>query len=74
MSIWLAYAMLAYVGACVYYIVMTRNIGTPFKDSLTEAQIQIKNASTLVRKSIFMQGIGVTIIALFLLRPFKKCD
>lgn len=41
-SIYLAYAMAVYTIASIYYIIMTRNIGTPFKDSLTLKQRQIK--------------------------------
>ena len=37
-------AMLAavYILASMYYMVMTRNIGTPFRDSLDEKQLEIK--------------------------------
>ena len=74
MPIYLAYAMLTYIGACVYYIVMTRNIGTPFKDSLTEEQMQIKKKSVSVRKNIFMYGCAISVAVLFVLKPFSKCE
>ena len=41
-SKYLAYGMLAYTFASVYYMIMTRNVGTPFKDSLSPEQLQIK--------------------------------
>lgn len=74
MSIYLAYAMTIYTIASLYYIVRTRNIGTPFSDSLTPKQREIKKESAATRKSIFYQGIGVSILLMVLFRPFGKCS
>ena len=41
-SIYLAYGMAIYCIASIYYLVRTRSVGTPFKDSLTPKQIKIK--------------------------------
>ena len=41
-SVYLAYAMISYIFASVYYLAMTRGIGTPFNNSLTEDQKKIK--------------------------------
>ena len=41
-SVYLAYGMAAYVIASIYYMVTTRFVGTPFRDSLTAKQIIIK--------------------------------
>ena len=38
MSIYLAYGMAIYCLACIWYLVFTRGIGTPFNDSLSEKQ------------------------------------
>jgi uncharacterized membrane protein YjgN (DUF898 family) len=73
-SVYLAYAMAIYCLACVYYLVQTRNVGTPFSDSLTKKQIRIKEESSKVRKVIFYQGICVSAIFLILLRPFALLD
>jgi len=72
-SVYLAYGMAIYVLASIYYLVMTRNIGTPFKDSLTEKQRKIKRESSKQRKTIFYQGIAASVVLMILTRPFNKC-
>ena len=72
-SVYLAYGMSVYCLACMYYIIMTRNIGTPFRNSLTKKQLQIKFESSRVRRNIFYQGIAGMVILMLILRPFKKC-
>ena len=42
----LAYVQLDYMIASVLYILSTRCMGTPFKDSLTEEQLKIKRKET----------------------------
>ena len=73
-SIILAYAMSIYALSSIYYFIRTRSIGTPFKNSLTKAQLIIKNKSSKVRSNIFYQGIGISFIALLIFRPFSKCS
>ena len=68
-----AYMMFAYIIGIVYYIIFTRNIGTPFRDSLTQEQIEIKKTSAVRRKIIFYTGIVGGIIILFITRPFSGC-
>lgn len=72
-SVYLAYGMAVYCLACIYYIVMTRNIGTPFRDSLNENQLKIKMESASIRRSIFYQGVAVGLVSMIVLRPFKSC-
>ena len=72
-SKYLAYGMLAYTFSSIYYMVMTRNIGTPFKDSLSPEQLQIKSEAASLRGSIFYQGIGLAIVLIFLFKPFELC-
>ena len=71
--IFLAYGMSIYVLASIYYMIRTKNIGTPFKDSLSKKQIQIKKESAKERSRIFYQGIGGAIILLIVFRPFATC-
>ena len=52
---WLAYAMAIYCIASIYYCLRTRTIGTPFKDSLTKKQLEIKRKSAAERKKIFIR-------------------
>ena len=53
---------------------MTRNIGTPFRDSLTKEQIEIKQKSSGVRKRIFITGIAIGLGLLIIIRPFASCS
>ena len=72
-SNYLAYPMAVYCIASAFYLVRTRNIGTPFKDSLTPKQREIKAASAKQRKNIFYQGLALGVVGCFLFRPFDKC-
>jgi hypothetical protein len=72
-SIYLAYAMAIYTIASLYYMIRSRSVGTPFKDSLSEKQLQIKKESAKVRRGIFYQGVGIAFVALLIFRPFSKC-
>ena len=72
-SVALAYLMLVYILACIYYLVRTRTIGTPFADSLTKKQKAIKAKAASQRKNIFYQGIIGAIIGMVIFRPFNRC-
>tara|TARA_B100000674_G_C37380392_1_gene707162 strand:+ start:184 stop:420 length:237 start_codon:yes stop_codon:yes gene_type:complete len=72
-SIYLAYAMAIYTIASIYYMIRTRSVGTPFKDSLSAKQIEIKKESAKVRRNIFYQGIAGAFIAMLFFKPFSKC-
>jgi hypothetical protein len=65
--------MAAYVVASIYYLITTRFIGTPFRDSLTAKQLTIKKKSADVRRNIFYQGIIGSIVGLAIFKPFHKC-
>lgn len=72
-SVYLAYGMAVYCIASVFYLISTRSIGTPFRDSLSEKQIKIKNESANIRRGIFYTGIAIGVILLLVTRPFSKC-
>jgi len=72
-SVILAYSMAVYCLACIYYIIATRSVGTPFNDSLTPKQREIKDASAQVRRNAFYTGVVVAVAILLLARPFEKC-
>jgi hypothetical protein len=72
-SNYLAYAMATYCIASVFYIVRTRHVGTPLNDSLTKKQLEIKAATTIVRRNIFYQGLAAGALICFLFRPFDQC-
>ena len=73
-STWLAYLMLAYLISSLYYYVRTRSIGTPFNDSLTAAQLALKNKSSNSRWGIFAQGLLVGVVVIYFFRPFRECS
>lgn len=67
----LSYICIVYISASLIYLALTRFIGTPFNDSLTEEQRCIKKQSALKRKKIFFLGIIVSLIGVLILRPFQ---
>lgn len=72
-SLILSYLMLIYTISSIYYLIVTNNIGTPFKDSLNFKQIEIKKKSSNKRKNIFFTGIFIGIIFCFVFKPFHNC-
>ena len=72
-SIYLAYSMAVYSIASMYYLIATKSVGTPFKDSLTKEQLLIKEKSKKVRSMIFQKGLLLAMFVLFMVKPFKKC-
>lgn len=69
----LAHAMAVYCISSIYYYLKTRSVGTPFNDSLSDSQLLIKEQSAGVRKSIFFEGIMISVGVLLFTRPFEKC-
>ena len=67
----LAYTALAYAIASIIYLIGTRHIGTPFRDSLTKDQLEIKKSAAQERKCIFLIGLVVAAMILIIVRPFK---
>ena len=72
-GIYLGYCMAVYTISSLYYLIRTRCIGTPFKDSLTPKQLIIKQKSASIRKNIFYQGLILGVILCIIFQPFKKC-
>ena len=68
---WLAYAALAYVITSILYLLLTRRVGTPFSDSLTDEQGAIKAAAAGVRRRIFLASLAVSVLLLALTRPLR---
>lgn len=73
-SNWFAYLMFMYLTASLYYFIRTRSIGTPFNDSLTPAQLELKNKSSRDRKSIFFRGLFIGILTIYFFEPFSGCS
>ena len=73
-SVYLAYLMGIYCAASVYYLIRSRSVGTPFSDSLSPEQQIIKKESAKVRKTIFIEGILMSVVFMLYKQPFKKCS
>lgn len=67
----LAYLSMAYLCASLLYILLTMcgNVGTPFKDSLSEQQKQIEKEAKHVRGNIFLCSLIVSSVLLYATRP-----
>lgn len=73
MSKYLAYTMLVYTIASLYYFIISRKIGTPFNDSLTDEQKEIKRQSSNKRRNIFLVGFVFAIAMVYMFQPFNEC-
>ena len=71
-TVFFARLAFVYIIASVGYLVLTRKIGTPFYDSLTEEQRAIKRESVKVREKAFYTAALIGIIMIVLWRPFSK--
>ena len=58
----------------IYYLLKTRTIGTPFRDSLTQEQLMIKMVASEVRSRIFLNGVLLGGLLLIYFRPFQSCS
>tara|TARA_B100000212_G_C27174068_1_gene447372 strand:+ start:279 stop:521 length:243 start_codon:yes stop_codon:yes gene_type:complete len=68
-----AYLATAYLGASVYYMIATRNLGTPFRNSLTPSQLEIKKVAVEKRSRAFYIGLAISVVLLIITKPFHKC-
>ena len=71
-SVYLAYTMAAYFFSSIYYLIVSRFVGTPFYDSLTKKQQEIKNKSVKTRRNIFYQGMIISLLGLIFFKPFHE--
>ena len=61
-----SYISIVHLVACVVYLVATINLGTPFKDSLTTEQLEIKKESSTKRLRIYNVGVIIGILTVYL--------
>lgn len=66
----LSFFMFVYLTSCVYYLIFTKNIGTPFRDSLTKQQLKLKKKASDQRKNIFIDGVIVSILLNYILNLY----
>lgn len=67
----LANCALIYILTCIFYFVLTRNIGTPFYDAVNkDAELmKIKKESSRQRGNIFYTGLLISILLIIIFRP-----
>jgi len=71
----LSYIASVYILASIYYLIFTKQYGTPFINEVNKIP-RLKNLredSSRKRKNIFYQGIILSIIILIILHPFYNC-
>lgn len=69
----LAYLMSAYIVASAGYLLFTVRMGTPFKDSLSPQQREVKRKSAGRRGAVFGLSFAVALVVLIYWGPFEKC-
>jgi hypothetical protein len=70
-TVLLARFAFVYIVASIGYLLMTRNLGTPFKDSLTEEQLRIKATAVNIRKKAFTTSALMGLVIVVLWKPFS---
>ena len=67
-------AVVWFVATCTMYLVLTRSLGTPFADSLTDAQRSVQQASVRDRRRVFVVSsvLGVVFTSVTYGRPFQS--
>lgn len=62
---------IGYTVACLLYLLFTRNIGTPFADSLTDEQQAIKRYSSMTRANVFLKSVIMSMILVLVWKPLR---
>lgn len=70
----LAYLMSAYIVASAGYLLFTARMGTPFRDSLSPQQREVKRKSAGRRGAVFGLSFAVALVVLIYWGPFEKCE
>ena len=64
---WFGVAMLVKLFAMVYYMIETRNFGTPFRDSLDASQLKLKARESKRRGEVYVKGLLVGSVLMYVL-------
>jgi len=62
---------IGYTVACLLYLLFTRNIGTPFADSLTDEQQAIKRSSSMTRANVFLTSVIMSTVLVLVWKPLR---
>ena len=63
---------LLYTFASVYYVLATRCMGTPFRDSLSATQRSIKRRESKKRANVFVAGLVVGGLGMLVVRNINN--
>ena len=70
----LSYLLIALVLSTTIYAVVSRNMPTPFRDSLTPHQRRLQSISVRKRAALFFGTAALVAVLIFVLDPFAhKC-
>ncbi len=74
-SVLLAYLASVYILASVFYILVTRQLGTPFKNAIKKYPnlMKIKSRAVKQRRFAFYSGVILSIAGLYFFQPFGEC-
>lgn len=70
-AILLANVALVYLVTSALYLVRTQSLGTPFADSLTAEQRDLKRTAAHTRGSIFKSSAAVAALAIWAIGPLR---
>lgn len=72
----LAYLCLLQVIAALVYLLLSLNMGSPFKDALARYPhlVAIREESARKRKNAFVLGLAVGFVSVLFWRPFSSCS
>ena len=72
-----AYILSAYFITSIIYLIVSRWLGSPFKDELNKPEYKdlkrIKETSARNRGILFWSGIIVSAVILYIWKPFQNC-
>lgn len=66
----LSHMSIVFLIACFVYLFLTRNIGTPLQNSLSEKQKNLQRYSSHVRAQMFILGVIIGFVVVFIIEPF----
>jgi hypothetical protein len=71
----LSYIASIYILASIYYIIITRQYGTPFADEVNKIPTlkHLRETSSKKRKKTFYTGLVISSVVMLSLHPFIKC-
>jgi hypothetical protein len=63
---------LVHLVACIVYMLISVNLDTPFKNSLSEEQKKIKHESAKVRRKLYTSGLFLGMFVVYFINPLSS--